>query len=40
MSVARTWLGGPRILLLQVVALLAAAAAYALGRTEWIGSWK
>ncbi|MEV4999504.1 DUF7224 domain-containing protein [Nocardioides sp. LML1-1-1.1] len=40
MSRWRTWLGGDRVLGLQVVALLGAAAAYALGRTEWIGSWK
>ncbi len=35
-----TWLGGRRTVGLQLLALLAAAAAYALGRTEWIGSWK
>lgn len=40
MSRWRTWLGGDRVLALQVLALLGAAAAYALGRTEWIGSWK
>lgn len=40
MSRWRTWLGGERAVGLQLLALLGAAAAYALGRTEWIGSWK